>query len=118
MSDNAAILAGYTDEVIATNASRDLHLFIKPGTDLDSAFRAFDADAQEWVRVNGWLFVFETVARHLTEEQKVRIVELANRAEYFARLADGCGSYLPKMRASQDAERASAEAFHIAQEAR
>lgn len=59
--DNAAILQGYTREVMAFGGGYDLHLFIKPDTDLDDAFKAYDADECEWIRVNGWLFSFEDV---------------------------------------------------------
>ena len=61
MSDNTAILAGYTKEVLATADACDLHLFVQPDTDFDAAFKAYDADACEWIRVNGWLFTFETI---------------------------------------------------------
>jgi len=63
MSDNTAILAGYTVEVLASAGGfgGDVHLFIKPGTDLDSRFRAYDADECEFVAINGWLFDFEFI---------------------------------------------------------
>ena len=54
-----AILDGYTLEVIASCDDFDLYLLIKPGTDLDSTFRAWDTDEQELIAVNGWLFTFE-----------------------------------------------------------
>jgi hypothetical protein len=57
MGDNAAVLEGYTKEVVATCAEHELYLLIKPGTDLDSAFKAWDTDEQEFIRVNGWLYV-------------------------------------------------------------
>lgn len=62
-STNAAVLAGYTEEILAYayGSDLDLHLLIKPGTDLDGAFKAFCADEQEMIRVNGWLFTFEQV---------------------------------------------------------
>ena len=59
MSDNVAVLDGYTLEVIASCDDLDLYLMIKPGTDLDSTFRAWDTDEQELIAVNGWLFTFE-----------------------------------------------------------
>ena len=58
MSDNVAVLDGYTLEVIASCDDFDLYLLIKPGTDLDSTFRAWDTDEQELIAVNGWLFTF------------------------------------------------------------
>ena len=59
MSDNVAILEGFTQEVVASCSATDLYLLIKPGTDLDSTFRAWDTDEQEFITVNGWLFTFE-----------------------------------------------------------
>ena len=61
MSDNTAILAGFTIEVMASNAAHDIHLFIKPGTDLGERFKAYDADECEFVFVNGWLFSFDEI---------------------------------------------------------
>ena len=57
MSDNVAVMEGYTREVIAMSDGTDLYLLVKPDTDFDSAFRAWDTDNQEFIRVNGWLFV-------------------------------------------------------------
>ncbi len=54
-SDNAAVMAGYTREVHITNGEYDLYLLVKPETDLDDRFRAWDTDAQEWILVDGWL---------------------------------------------------------------
>lgn len=61
MSDNTAILTGYTREVLASGGMYELHLFIQPGTDLDDSFKAYDADECEWIIVKGWLFDFETI---------------------------------------------------------
>lgn len=62
-STNAAVLAGYTEEVwaYAHGADLDLHLLIKPDTDLDGTFKAFCTDEQELIMVSGWLFTFEQV---------------------------------------------------------
>lgn len=61
-SDNGAHMAGYTQEYIAESGRCvDLHISIKPGTDLDSAFKAFCHDTQEYITVNGWLFTFDKV---------------------------------------------------------
>jgi len=59
MGDNAAALDGYTEEITATSDAVELYLLVKPGTDLDDTFRAYDTDAQEYINVNGWLFKFE-----------------------------------------------------------
>lgn len=61
MSDNGAVMKGYTRHVMADAEAgmTTLFLLIKPDTDLDSSFKAWDTDQQEWVKVNGWLFTFE-----------------------------------------------------------
>lgn len=59
MTDNAAILDGYTDELRIYGGMYDLHVLVKPDADLDGQFIAFDCDEQEFIRVNGWLFVYE-----------------------------------------------------------
>lgn len=63
MPDNTAILAGYTQELMAYSDTIciELHLFVKPDADLDGKFTAYDADECEFIRVNGWLFTFENV---------------------------------------------------------
>lgn len=59
MTDNIAVLDGYTESVVGTATDgSELHLLIRPGTDLDDSFRAWDCDMQEFIRVNGWLFTF------------------------------------------------------------
>ncbi len=58
-SDNSAVLDGYTQEVHAFADHVELYLLVKPGTDTDDTFRAWDMDAQEFIRVNGWMFVIE-----------------------------------------------------------
>ena len=59
MTDNGAVLEGFTKEVEANCAQCTLYLLVKPETDLDSRFKAWDTDAQEWIFVNGWLFSIE-----------------------------------------------------------
>jgi hypothetical protein len=61
MSDNEAVLAGYEVEVEAVATTMDLRLLVKADTDYDSCFKAWDMDEQEWIKVNGWLFVIEVV---------------------------------------------------------
>lgn len=56
MADNIAVLAGYTKEVHLSAALCDLYLLVKPETDLDSQFKAWDTDEQEFISVSGWLF--------------------------------------------------------------
>ena len=55
MPDNTAILAGYTKEVQVIIGPYDLHLWIKPDTDFDDHFKAYDADECGYIRVRGWL---------------------------------------------------------------
>lgn len=62
MSDNIATLEGYTRDLFAYSGSFDLHILVRPDTDLDDRFKAWDCDLQEWVRLNGWLFTFEDAA--------------------------------------------------------
>lgn len=59
MTDNVATLQGYTKHVLAFSDQFDLDLLVKPDTDFDDAFKAWDTDAQEFIRVNGWLFTIE-----------------------------------------------------------
>lgn len=56
MSDNVAVLQGYTVEVEANSDRHDLFLLVRPGTNFDDTFKAWDTDEQEFIRVNGWLF--------------------------------------------------------------
>ena len=61
MTDNVAILAGFTVEVMAysDNGQYDLPLLVRPGTDYGDRFRAWSMDDQEFINVNGWLFTVE-----------------------------------------------------------
>jgi hypothetical protein len=59
MTDNVAVLQQFTEEVIASGGGYELYLLVKPDTDFDSTFRAWDMDEQEFIQVNGWLFTIE-----------------------------------------------------------
>lgn len=59
MTDNIAVLAGFTREVWASCDECEGPYLIKPDTDLDDRFKAWDMDAQEFVTINGWLWSFE-----------------------------------------------------------
>ncbi|PSH64673.1 hypothetical protein [Phyllobacterium sophorae] len=61
MTDNVAVLDGFTKEVMAFSDMVELHLLIKPDADLDDRFKAWDCDEQEYLQVNGWLFTFEHI---------------------------------------------------------
>ena len=50
---------GFTRHVIADSDMVTLELMIRPDTDLDSTYEAWDCDALELIRVNGWLFSVE-----------------------------------------------------------
>lgn len=54
MTENNAILAGYTKQVECYARETYLCLLVVPGTDLDSRFKAWDIDAREFIYVNGW----------------------------------------------------------------
>lgn len=54
-TDNEAVMRGYTRHVLIEIGDCSFAALIQPDTDLDSAFKAFDTDNQEWLRVNGWL---------------------------------------------------------------
>ena len=57
--DNLTVPQGFTEEITLASDEHELYLLIKPGTDLDSTFTAWDTDCQEFIRVNGWLFTRE-----------------------------------------------------------
>lgn len=52
---------GFTVEVFASSSEVDLELLVRPDTDYDSTFEAWDTSEQEMLRVNGWLFIIEEV---------------------------------------------------------
>ncbi len=55
----AAAPAGFTRAVFASSDSFDLELLVRPDTDFDDRFTAWDIDAEELLAVNGWLFEIE-----------------------------------------------------------
>lgn len=61
MSDNGAVLAGFTKGFIAEAGDINMYILVKPDTDLDDRFKAWDTDSQEFIHINGWLFNFEPV---------------------------------------------------------
>lgn len=60
-SDNGARLKGYTLELMAYGGDYELHLSVRPDTDLDGEFRAFDHAEQEMIRVYGWMFDIQPI---------------------------------------------------------
>lgn len=59
MSDNTAVLDGFTEEYLAECIESSIAILVRPGEDLDSTFTAWDMDNQEYIRINGWLWSFE-----------------------------------------------------------
>jgi hypothetical protein len=59
MTDSIAMLDGYTQEVCAFTSDVELYLLVKPDTDFDGRFKAWDTDEQEFLLVSGWLFTIE-----------------------------------------------------------
>ena len=55
MTDNVAVLAGYTEQYHCSDGTVDLLIMIKPGTDTESRFKAWDCDEQEYLLIKGWL---------------------------------------------------------------
>ena len=65
MTDNIAVLDGYTREVFAYSHSGigELHLLIHPDTLEDERFRAWCCDEQEYLWINGWNFELTDVEK-------------------------------------------------------
>lgn len=56
-----AMAKGYTQAFEAEGGDYVLSLLVKPGTDLDGSFTAWECDEGEYLTVHGWLFTFEEV---------------------------------------------------------
>lgn len=56
---NIATRAGFTREIEAEGGEYSLRLLIRPNTDLDSTFKAWCLDEEEFIVVNGWMFSIE-----------------------------------------------------------
>jgi len=61
ITDNGAVLAGYTQEFFATSNNFDIHISVKPDADLLGTIWAFDHDEQQMININAWYFKFEPV---------------------------------------------------------
>lgn len=57
--NNIAYSNGYTQQVYAVCQDHELSLLCKPDADLDGRFIAWCCDEQEYLHVNGWLYVYE-----------------------------------------------------------
>jgi len=49
-------LKEYTKQVTCDSTDYQLDLLVKPDTDFNGIFKAWDIDCQEFIAVNGWLF--------------------------------------------------------------
>ena len=58
MTDNVAVLEGFTEAWTARGGMEEAFLLVRPGTDFDDRFKAWDCDEQEFIHVNGWLCTF------------------------------------------------------------
>ncbi len=54
MTDNVAVLDGYTQERRVTVGRRVFPILMKPCTDMSVPFRAWDMDRQEFIVCDGW----------------------------------------------------------------
>ena len=61
MSDSTAVLEGYTEEYMLHSGGGlyEFPILVKPGTDLESRFRAWSTDDQEFIIVTGSSCYFE-----------------------------------------------------------
>ena len=55
----AAQARGYTRELWVDVGCDTLNVLVRPGTDLDARFRAFDLEDCTYIRVTGWLCTTE-----------------------------------------------------------
>lgn len=53
--DNAAVMRGYTKEVLIEGDGCEFAALVRPDEDLDGYFKCFDTDSQEWLGVSGWM---------------------------------------------------------------
>lgn len=61
MTDNVAVLDGFTEQYMAYCDICDLFILVEPGTDFDTRFKAWNSDEQEYVWINGWLWRLERI---------------------------------------------------------
>lgn len=58
-TDNAAVMQGFTKPIMVDCDIASFAALVKPDTDFDGSFKAFNTDDQEWLTVNGWLCLIE-----------------------------------------------------------
>lgn len=62
MSDNEAILNGWTRELMCSDGrGNEIHILVDPDIDLDTRFRAWECDNQEIVVINGGMCEFHQI---------------------------------------------------------
>lgn len=61
-TSETAIAKGFTRPVYIDFGSMDVEALIRPETDLDGRFKAFDIANNEWLNINGWLATVEDVS--------------------------------------------------------
>ena len=61
MSDNIAVLDGYTQELLANRLGKETHILVKPDTNFRELFKAWNCDEQKYIYLEGWLYTFEPV---------------------------------------------------------
>lgn len=54
MTDNVAVLQGYTKELYIEHSTCSLNVLVKPETDTQDRFKAWCMDEQEFININGW----------------------------------------------------------------
>ena len=59
MTSREARAQGFTQEIEADSDAMTLALLVRPGTDYDDRFTAWDPETEGLIRVNGWLFTVE-----------------------------------------------------------
>jgi hypothetical protein len=53
MTDNVAVLAGFTREIMIETRDQTIFALVRPDTKFAGRYRAFDTDAQDYVTIDG-----------------------------------------------------------------
>jgi hypothetical protein len=64
MTKSNAQALGYTRAISCDNWEYPMNLLVKPDTDFDSRFKAWDCDMQSFIWVNGWMIADIQEATH------------------------------------------------------
>jgi hypothetical protein len=59
LNEISARRAGFTVPIIADASPCTLELLVRPGTDFDATFAAYDRNANEMLQIHGWHFLIE-----------------------------------------------------------